>query len=263
MIRILIVLAVLCLPARTLSCTCYPEDEMKGFCQMVFEAKSKPGFAIAQARILSFYHWGMYMEVVDRIYNSGVPDTILVWADCGACCRPGIAYEGFAIGDTLLMALQHTDLAGNILLPLIPDYEDSSDYMLSVCGTHFMRYRSGKVTGAFYPVTPASDGDTLDYLTFKQQIMNCVETPLSVDSAPEDQGVKVFPNPAAAEVHIQGPAGMAAFRLFNSLGQRVSYGLTDSREARIDLGSLPPGIYSLLVYDAGGRLLGRSILSRK
>src|SRR5690606_19713191 len=154
--------ALLCLPLRSLSCTCYPEDELKGFCQMAFESKNKPMFALTQARIISFYHWGMYMEVTDRIYNAAVPDTILVWGDCGACCRPGIAYEGFAVGAAVVTAPQQTDLLGNMLMPFVPDYEDSMDYMLSNCGPHFRRFRLGKVMGAFHPITPTTYGDTLD-----------------------------------------------------------------------------------------------------
>jgi hypothetical protein len=256
--KLLFLFCFLVMSSKAISCTCYPHTDTMGFCQVLPGLMSKPMFRIVQARILSFYHWGMYVQVTDNVYGGSAQDTLLVWADCGACCRPGIVYEGFQAGDTLVMALQQTDFTGNLVLPQTPDYEDSTHYMLSNCGAHFLRFRSGKVTGAFNAVTSQSVPDTIDYPVFKMMVEGCMASPTKISgNVQAEQSLHIFPNPAGTTVHISAAREMEKVEIFDRTGQ--SFARIQFRDARltIDVSKYPPGLYMLVVSDKSGRLAAR------
>jgi len=79
----------------------------------------------------------------------------------------------------------------------------------------------------------------------------CQQTALSVKGMAALEGVKVYPNPAADVLAIEGAAG-AHFSIANSLGQILLEGRIHSGNAQVDVSALPAGLYLLRLTDANG-----------
>ncbi len=245
--HLLLVSALLLVAAGAHSCTCAPAYDARGFCQVVDGAKSKPMFCVVKARVLSYYHWGMYVEVQENIYNTATNDTVLVWGDMGATCRP--TFTGWAainIGDTLVMSLEQTDLMGNFIAPGLPDYEDSADYVLQGCGAYFMRYNNGIVTGGF---NDNLHTDTMDYETFKAETLHCLPAlPSTNIYQPGLYSAALFPNPSSTYMDVQLIAPISKLVMLNCMGQTVLEVHPNATTTRINLEKVPSGIYTLTLY---------------
>jgi hypothetical protein len=257
--KLLLLLAIVGFSFKGFSCTCLPERELWGFCQVLDHAKNQPMFCVVQGKILSFYHWGMYVEVLDNIYNAASKDTVLVWGDCGACCRPGFGFEGFVVGDTLVMALEQTDLCGNFIMPQQPDYENPEDYVLQGCGAYFMRFRNGNVIGSFDQ--NVTGPDTIAYTQFKTEVLNCIPT-TGVAVLP-GKGVAIYPNPTSAWTHVDAGTVISELKLLNSIGQVVYERSPNRADIDINLTALVPGVYTLVLYHSGRQELSRHTLVRE
>lgn len=70
---------------------------------------------------------------------------------------------------------------------------------------------------------------------------------------PEKINYDIYPNPAKSSLYFENLDGAESISIFNSTGQQVIVrkGLKSST-ARIDVSSLPTGIYVISVYDKGG-----------
>jgi hypothetical protein len=82
-------------------------------------------------------------------------------------------------------------------------------------------------------------------------------------SQPEDPAFTVFPNPSQAEIFLRfnDPfPGPLQYRIFNVLGQETER--NELTGFRIDIHSLPPGLYILRLYSTG-KPVGRPFKVRK
>jgi hypothetical protein len=246
---------------RAFSCTCDPAYENRGFCQVIHGSQNNPMFCVVKGRIISWYEYGAYVEVLDNIYGQASGDTILMWGDMGACCRPSFA--GFAQilpDDTLVMALEQTDLCGNWIAPGLPDFEDTNDYVLQGCGAYFMRIHNGQVTGYFDSSNNLSD--TMEYSAFVSQVQNCI-TPATVQKVGQSKTISVYPNPAGDLLFINSASPVGELRLFNSVGHCIFQSAGNEATASVDLSKLPPGIYTLLIYDKEKELIMKQKVMHK
>jgi hypothetical protein len=64
--------------------------------------------------------------------------------------------------------------------------------------------------------------------------------------------LRIFPNPVRETFVIQGASEGSRYQLFNSLGQRVQYGLIRSVQHHVIVNGIPNGLYQLLITDPLG-----------
>ncbi len=78
--------------------------------------------------------------------------------------------------------------------------------------------------------------------------------PTGVNDAPENSGVRVFPNPAVSAIRIESGEGSAdntRYSLYNSIGSVIMKGKLSDRYADLDISSLSEGVYFLQVEISG------------
>lgn len=245
---LVLLLSLMCFTGKAFSCTCLPEREARGFCEVLQSAKNQPMFCIVNAKVVSFHHWGMYVEVLENIYNSASKDTILVWGDCGACCRPTFqGMAGISVGDTLIMSLEQTDLCGNYIMPRQPDHEGVDDYMLAGCGVYYMRYQAGNAVGWYYD--HLGGPDTINYSQFKLHLLNCI-SPTGIGEIATSNTVDVYPNPSSGVLHVRSDVVVKELMLLNTFGQLVYHSSPNSKDAKVNMGAFASGVYTLVLYNS-------------
>lgn len=88
--------------------------------------------------------YGMHVKVLRVLQgNVAVDDTLMVWGDNGACCRPYVST--WTNGDTILWAFNETDFTGNIIDPFGPQLEQEGDYCINGCGVYWLGYAADTV----------------------------------------------------------------------------------------------------------------------
>ncbi|MCB0764257.1 MAG: hypothetical protein KDB84_06105 [Flavobacteriales bacterium] len=176
-----------------------------------------------------------------------VESTVRVWGDCGALCR--LYVTGTAVGDTVVWALQPSDLFGNSICGT--ELEAEGDYQLSVCGIYALAYASGHVSG---PITTEGTTETMDLDALHQLIQGCLST-----------GVReMTSDPLMVRYGPEGPV--------LSLGQRTNAALT-IRDAMgracmernwsgdpLPLPNFPAGIYTVAVLHRDQRWVRRILV---
>lgn len=127
------------------ACSCFGNNS---YCETLSPGWPSNPDATALVVKLGDIHYGIQVKVL-HVFGDGTTnnDTITVWGDQGILCRHYL--NGIAVGDTLVMGLNITDLSGNMFpnQEYPPDLEDPEDYMLSICGVHAMDYVNGQVYG--------------------------------------------------------------------------------------------------------------------
>ncbi|HMC97522.1 MAG TPA: hypothetical protein VKG92_07720, partial [Flavobacteriales bacterium] len=111
---------------------------------------SDPDIVVLGVKLDEVYY-GMHVKVIGAFVGDvEVGDTLMVWGDNGGLCR---WYAGsWANGDTVLWAFHNTDFMGNFITAgFPPDLEQPGDYHILICGTFWLDYANGVVTG---PVEP-------------------------------------------------------------------------------------------------------------
>lgn len=139
-------------------------------------------------------------------------DTITVWGDNGALCR---WYVGtWAVGDTVVWGFNNTDFLGNeITAGFPPDLEQPGDYHISFCGTYWLPYADGLVSGAIAPgITSAS------LVEFGQVILACSATVVAEQERPE--GILVREGSGGTTISLVDP-GAGRLRVFDPCGHLV------------------------------------------
>lgn len=253
----LIIAALLLLSLRSLACSCDPAYASRGFCQVIAECYNRPMFCVVKLELLSFHHWGVYAKVLDNIYNTANADTIIIWGDNGALCRPGLATT-FYTGDILIMALEQTDLAGNFMNLSLPDYETPDDYVLPGCGVYTLYYQNGMVVGSFNNGTAF---DFIPYNDFVAAVQNCISSAdVKTISAPK---FCLSPNPAASVVHISTSEKIHRIEILNSLGQCVLSAHPALKDFNINIEALPAGVYTIVLFaDAGRQVFHQKLIKQ-
>lgn len=129
------------------ACSCFGPDT---FCGTLNPPYEEPEWWIPDAVVLAVpqetYYYGIDVVIVQVIQGEVDNDTVRVWGDNGALCRN---YAGWAFGDTLILGIDRTDLAGNTIVnPEFPEgLEQPEDYMISGCGVYVLDYTNGHVRG--------------------------------------------------------------------------------------------------------------------
>jgi len=69
---------------------------------------------------------------------------------------------------------------------------------------------------------------------------------------PSGTNIFIYPNPATDELTIKTEEQYHSYSISNSLGQRMQYAVLSSKETRVNIKSLPPGLYYLNLEGEGG-----------
>lgn len=187
---------------------------------------------------------GMDVLVVQSFsgeFNTG--DTVRVWGDTGNLCR--MYTDAWAIGDTAVWSLKHTDLAGGPL-------EQPQDYYLSVCGTYWLQFMNGEVAG---PITNEGGHDVMSLTEFASLVNGCLsigiaETekvdPMVIRSGAE--GTSIAMNTSRrVQLTVSDAAGrVCIFRDWDGLP--------------LPLNELPIGMYAVTVKDGNVRWVRKVVV---
>lgn len=211
---------------------------------------SDPGASLAVVVPLETYYYGVKMEVAHVIAGAALPDTIMVWGDNGALCR---IYVGFEPGDTVVLALNVTDLLGNTIQnpEYPPDLEHPGDYMVSVCGVHAADFANGRVVGSLNG--PQTQSMTL--AEFTALVTTCSGTQGITD--PDDEGLLCV---AGSGGHLPvlslGTARKARIEVLDATGRRVLDRAWDG--SALPLQGLAPATY-VVRLQVDDRLIARKV----
>jgi hypothetical protein len=227
---LLIVFGFSCVHSK--ACSCLPIGN--SFCQTINADTSV--VSVVMVKKLASYHYGMQVKHLATLSGQTPADTILVWGDNGILCRKPTG--NYSVGDTLILALQRCDMAGNTLInPQYPaGLELATDYQLSVCGVYCLTVNQGIVQGAI--TAPA-----LQLLALNQFLtQNCLL--LGISTAEVTNGITVAPNPVTDQLFIQfTEAQQGVFRMYNTAGQLVFTAQFNADRFSADLSRFQAGLY--------------------
>ena len=70
--------------------------------------------------------------------------------------------------------------------------------------------------------------------------------------------VEAYPNPCPGQLHLSAGNGQSfEYRIYNLLGQTVTFGLSQGLETVVDLSSCPKGIYFVAITQDGKCLVNK------
>jgi|GEM_PF-5191943 len=234
---------LLLLPALSLmalingfACSCMPAGYF--FCETLANDNSID--AVVMVRKTADYHYGMKVELLTHFDGNAVPDTFTVWGDNGALCR---LYTSWNIGDTIILALQKCDLAGNTIInsEFPPDLENPDDYQVSVCGVYSLNVENGMVTGYI-------DAAQMQLMPLQQfTSLACIHT-LGGGPIEQEEELLLFPNPAVDQIvlYLQN-SGIRDLTVVNAEGRIVFRKTGYVLNTPVDLHSFRPGLYHLII----------------
>jgi hypothetical protein len=181
----------------------------------------------------------MDVRVIETL--SGVPqaeDVLRVWGDCGLLCR--VYPDAWEIGDTVIWALKYTDLMGNGMCGT--ELEQEGEWMISVCGTYYLDYQGGVVTGAI-----AEGVSELPYGDFLQFMSSCLAT--SIPEAQEEIPVEVSIIGMDLVFKVNGPIDGMSYDLYDAAGKQIGLGAVNAQTMNVPLANVSAGVLFLKLSD--------------
>ena len=170
----LIILAVLSASGKLMACSCvgahtFCETIDPNYVPPIFPGMGLPSNIVLGIR-LATVDYGADVRVVQDFSGDLLPDAVIrVWGDCGVLCRDNTLG---AVGDTVLWAIQHCDLAGNLLCTGT-DGEEPSHYQLPTCGVFRLNYANGIVSG---PLFTEGVVESVSIAAFPDLVHGCMST---------------------------------------------------------------------------------------
>lgn len=239
MIRKLLLLFLPALLTSTTAhaCTCVPSGNF--FCQCL---QNDPNIkSVVMVRKTSAYLHGMNVELVQQLGGETVPQNFIVWGDNGLLCR--LYCDNWNVGDTIIMALHACDLAGNWDST---GAEQSSDYMISVCGVYFLNVIHGQVSGYI----TAQTEQTVPLAQFLAD--NCAHW-VDVPTFP-DFTCSIYPNPTSGLIYFTSSIPLeASYAIVDVTGRTVLTGTISGTTGQADLSPLAAGMYTVTFTTAGAQ----------
>jgi hypothetical protein len=195
---------------------------------------------VVMVRKTSDYYYGMKVELIQHISGEAVADTFTVWGDNGALCR---LYTGWADGDTIILALHHTDMMGNVIMAgYPPDLEQPGDYHISVCGVYALDVENGMVTGSIN----AQGMQSMPLAQFLQQPCLAV---VGTENWQETE-FSIYPNPVKDRVQLSIESDESHhISIVSSEGRTVFRQMNFVPGNALDVQDLQPGLYHLVIWN--------------
>ena len=167
---------------------------------------------------------------------------IRVWGDCGALCRRYVT--GMNTGDTVVWALQPTDLSGNFICGT--ELESEGEYQLSVCGVYALAYGSGQVTG---PITTESGTEVMTLDQLENLVNGCLSTGIKEANERDPMIVRQGPNGTSIAM---SSLERVKLRVSDAAGRTCIE--RDWDGSQLSLAVLQTGAYFVLVHSNVGTL---------
>ncbi|MEZ4738343.1 MAG: T9SS type A sorting domain-containing protein [Flavobacteriales bacterium] len=220
-----------------MACSCFGPQT---FCQTLDPPYPEPEWWIPDAVVLAVkladVGYGADMKVVRSFSGNLAQDQVIrVWGDCGLLCRYYI--NGPAVGDTVLWAIQETDLSGN--WGCGTELEQPEDFQLSACGVYWLQYEGGVVSG---PLTSEGAVEEIGVEDFAALVSGCLSTGLRENRFIDPIAVRQGPNGTWVSIDADGPASIT---IMDASG-RVC--LTENWSGSpVGLNGFPAGVYLVTV----------------
>ncbi len=224
------------LRTSTLACDCAMQLPYT-FCETLYPTWDTPHVVVLGVKIEEVFY-GMRVKVLEVFDGSTtVGDTLMVWGDNGALCRH---YAGtWNVGDTIVWGFHETDFMGNFITAgFPPDLEQPGDYHISSCGTYWLGFTNGMITGPIAPgVTSISVPD------FWPAMTACAENSISENN---------LENPLRVLATEGGPwlsmrtSGSVELRVFDTSGRTMFERNWNGTPLQL---STPAGVYFVLVQE--------------
>lgn len=147
LLRVVIGTLLLVMTKCVNGCTCLIPPT---FCESM-QPDMHPANAVILGVKLDDYYYGMRVKVIESLLGPDMPgDTITVWGSYdgggGGDCR--VPTDSWQTGDTLFAGFHTGDLLGNFFaVGFPPDLEEVGSYVTSLCGTFYLAFGAGMVTG--------------------------------------------------------------------------------------------------------------------
>jgi len=231
------------------ACSCFGPDT---FCSTLAPPYPQPEWwlpdAVVMAVVVGEEAYGVDVRIV-RSYFGEVQheEVIRVWGDCGALCRQYVT--GWVAGDTVLWAIQHSDLSGNVICGT--ELEAPSDYQLSVCGVYSLDYANGAVSGRI--TKPTQEEMSID--AFEQLVNDCLST--GIEEAQGQELLQVSQGSGGAVLSLSEPM-VVDLAIIDAAGRMCAARVWDGSPYRMD--RLPSGVYNVTVRTKEIRLVRKVLV---
>lgn len=230
-----------CLFAQELA-ACLCNDVEDDFCYSAYENDY-----IVAVEVLNFvgtdFHF-MEVKLLENLNQLIDWEYFLVEGQDGINC--GAFLSNFSVGDSLVMNL---------------DKISETEYHLSGCGRHYLRYSASELDGLLY-----ANAEATTYAAFKGDLSNCIDyTTTGISDRDQDEILfNIYPNPATDYLNIQLEDNkIEEMELFSSNGKSLirETQISDT-EFKLDLSSYLKGIYFLRIK-AGDEVITRKVVLTK
>jgi hypothetical protein len=200
--------------------------------------------------------YGFKVERLYTFYGTETRDTLTVWGDNGALCR---LYDGWQIGDSIVLSLQVCDTAGNQFEN--PDYpldlEKTTDYQVSGCGFYSLEVEGGRMRG--YIDQPFEQTRSLS--TFAAD--NCLERLTTGVPGTKAPVLKIYPQPVSELLTIElDNTGNIPYTLTDMQGRVCVSAHMQGRVSVLATHSLANGTYLLSLQLPQGNLQKKVVVVR-
>ena len=78
---------------------------------------------------------------------------------------------------------------------------------------------------------------------------------VSINLVEGNTELSVFPNPASSDLFIQAVSELGAIKMYNVIGQTVIQTISKNNRQRIDISSLPQGLYTIVIKGKSIRII--------
>lgn len=208
-----LLLPALLISSATLACDCYGPPT---FCGVQappppFWEYTPPDHNILGVK-LGEVAYGMDVLVL-QVFSGNVSagDTIRVWGDCGSLCRRFV--NTWADGDTVMWGVHDVDYQGNTFCGTT--YEQSGDYMITICGLNWLSYANGSVSGQI----TAEAEQSMTLAEFQSTLGACIDGTTGIHE-PEATGQLLW-DPAAQQLSWRGASAPEWIDVIDMTGRTV------------------------------------------
>lgn len=246
--NLLLATAIFLLPGAVLPCECTLETPTT-FCATMDPSWYHPPDVIVLGVKLEEEAYGMHVRVLQVFQGDvAVDETLMVWGDNGACCRPHVGT--WSNGDTVLWAFNTTDFMGNIIDPFGPQLEEEGDYCINGCGVYWLDHAAGMLsTGASWSGSEILPGITSMPLSeFWAAVMGCGAVGIAPMVGPAEPSVRTLNEGISISLPTPEPV---VLQLTDAIGKVVLRRRWNGEPLWV--GDLATGVFTATVENTRGR----------
>lgn len=200
---------------------------------------------IVEARYLKSYDadepYVKYMdiEVVEVLYGTNVlsADTLTL-VDYNTSCDIGL-YFWSTMGDKFVFKFDALEVKDDANFPV---------FNLDICTISYLRMKENSLIGLFVYDYPYLKKDTVNYVSFKEDMFGVCDQIQSATSTQEiPSGYSTFPNPVQQTLNIEMKDNKKSeYKIYSSTGSLITSGKIESQNRySVDMSTFTSGVYYL------------------